>query len=97
MLSVRSAGRVAEMKIAPNTEGLAGWLLARIKAWGGKESSQRKMHILETLSLGGRRQMMLVVCDGERYLVGGGPDSVETIVRVAGPDVVMTKQAELCV
>jgi hypothetical protein len=41
--------------------------------------------MVECLSLGGRRQLMLVECSGERYLVGGGADTVETIVHVGGP------------
>jgi len=37
---------------------------------------------VETLALGGKRQLMLVTCAGESFLVGGGLDSVETIVRL---------------
>jgi hypothetical protein len=40
------------------------------------------MCLVETLVLGGRRQLMLVSCGREHFLVGGGVDSVETIVRV---------------
>jgi hypothetical protein len=40
------------------------------------------MHLLETLPLGGKRQLMLVSCAGEHFLVGGGVESVATIVRV---------------
>jgi len=37
---------------------------------------------VETLPLGGKRQLMLVTCAGESFLVGGGVDSVEAIVRL---------------
>jgi hypothetical protein len=37
---------------------------------------------VETLPLGGKRQLMLVTCAGESFLIGGGVESVETIVRV---------------
>jgi hypothetical protein len=37
---------------------------------------------VETLQLGGKRQLMLVTCAGESFLVGGGMESVETIVRL---------------
>jgi hypothetical protein len=37
---------------------------------------------VETLSLGGKRQLMLVTCAGESFLVGGSFESVETIVRL---------------
>jgi hypothetical protein len=40
------------------------------------------MRVVETLALGGRRQLMLVSCWDEHFLVGGGIDSIETIVRV---------------
>jgi flagellar biogenesis protein FliO len=40
--------------------------------------------LVETLPLGGKRQLMLVTCGEEMFLVGGGPESVETIVRLNG-------------
>ena len=95
MQIVRSAGRIAEAKVAPHTEGLAGWLLARFGMWQRRgESKQKQMRVEETLSLGGRRQLMLVLCAGERYLVGGGQDSVETIVRVTGRDPFSKEQSQ---
>lgn len=64
--------------------GLAGWVLALIQ---GREvgKTPRHMRVVEHLALGGRRQLTLVACDGERYLVGGSAEGVETIVRV-GPE-----------
>jgi flagellar biogenesis protein FliO len=50
----------------------------------------RRMELIETLNLGGKRQLMLVVCDGERFLIGSGGDSVQSIerlARVAEPEV----------
>jgi flagellar biogenesis protein FliO len=60
--------------------GLAGWLLSRFST----QKPTRHLQIIETLPLGGRRQLTLILCDGERFLVGGGTDGIETIVRV-GP------------
>jgi flagellar biogenesis protein FliO len=40
------------------------------------------MEVVETLALGAKKQLILVSCDGERFLVGTGPESVQTIVRV---------------
>ena len=40
------------------------------------------MRVVETLALGGRKQLVLVSCAGERFLVGTGPEQVQTIVRV---------------
>ncbi len=62
--------------------GLAGWLLA---CFDRRKSQLRRKHmlVLETLALGSKRQLTLVECDGRRYLLGGGADSVETIVALA--------------
>jgi hypothetical protein len=64
-----------------NPGGLAGWVLGLIR---GSETRKTAKHlrVVEHLALGGRRQLTLVVCDGERFLVGGSADGVETIVRV---------------
>jgi flagellar biogenesis protein FliO len=64
-------------------QGLAGWALGLLRGLGGRRVVQRKqLRLVETLALGGKRQLMLVTCAGESFLVGGGPESVETIVRV---------------
>jgi flagellar biogenesis protein FliO len=68
---------------AASDVGLAGWVLDLLRSWRGQRESQRKqLQLLETLPLGGKRQLMLVSCAGERFLVGGGLESVETIVRL---------------
>jgi hypothetical protein len=41
------------------------------------------MELVEVLSLGGRRQLMLVVCDGRRFLVGAGGDSVQSVTAMS--------------
>lgn len=65
-------------------EGLAGWIIERLRvSRGSRASERREMYLLETLCIGGRRQLMLVECGGERFLVGGGMDTVETIVQIA--------------
>jgi hypothetical protein len=62
---------------------LVEWMLRMLHSWRGhNDSQQRQMQLVETLALGGKKQLMLVSCDGERFLVGGGLESVETIVRV---------------
>jgi flagellar biogenesis protein FliO len=40
------------------------------------------MELVEVLQLGGKRQLMLVECDGRRYLVGAGGDSVHSIAEI---------------
>ena len=61
--------------------GLAGWIVGLLRR-RETERLGRQMHVIETLSLGGRRQLTLVSCAGERYLVGVGEDRIETIVKV---------------
>lgn len=48
----------------------------------GRAAIERRMELLETLPLGGKRQLMLVLCDGQRYLVGAGSDEVHAIVEM---------------
>jgi len=68
---------------AHEIQGLAGWLLSLTRSWRGRGVSQQKqLQLVETLALGGKRQLMLVTCAGESFLVGGSYESVETIVRL---------------
>ena len=87
------------MRLAILTEratGLAGWLLewfrmplgqrfARLVVRLGRDRSAPRMELVEALALGGKRQLLLVVCDGQRYLVGTGGDGVQTIVPMGQP------------
>ncbi len=80
---------VANDERAGRPEGLAAWLLARFggrirfKFSGvGRAREERRMKLAETLSLGGKRQLMLVICDGQRFLVGTSGEGVGTIVAV---------------
>lgn len=66
-----------------DVQGLAGWMLGLARGWREPRVSQkRQLQLVETLSLGGKRQLMLVTCAGESFLVGGSLESVETIVRL---------------
>jgi flagellar biogenesis protein FliO len=69
---------------APKWPGsLAGWMLEALGRLRRESRHEvRLLHLLETLPLGGKRQLMLVSYAGEHFLVGGGPESLETIVRV---------------
>lgn len=69
--------------------GLAAWLLAwirtslRVKITGiGKARAKPHLELVELLQLGGKRQLMLVRCDGERYLLGAGEDGIHSIVSL---------------
>jgi flagellar biogenesis protein FliO len=77
-----SEGTMARGEAAPELQGLAGWVLGLLRGLGQREVQVKQMQLIETLALGGKKQLMLVSCGGERFLVGGGLESVETIVRV---------------
>lgn len=65
--------------------GLAGWLLRRLRrADGNRHAAMKQMRLVETLSLGSKRSLMLVSCAGELFLVGGNVESIGSIVRVNG-------------
>jgi flagellar biogenesis protein FliO len=53
---------------------------ARLKAAAARHKS---LVLRESLSLGERRYIAIVECDGRRYLVGGGRDTVQLIADVA--------------
>ena len=64
--------------------GLAGWLLEAVRVWrvGARKPQRKHMRVVETMVLGAKHKLLLVSCGGERFLVGTGPESVGTIVRV---------------
>jgi hypothetical protein len=78
-----------DVKIHLPANGLAGAALSSIRRLvrGGfagmrRERAERHMRLIETLQLGGKRQLLLLVCDGRRYLAGTGGDSVQSIVEI---------------
>lgn len=73
--------RTTPQAAANDSKGFAGWLIQVYRRHIGSGARvPAQMELVETLSLGTKRQLMLVLCDGERYLVGGGPESVDSIV-----------------
>lgn len=85
MQAIQNARQTNTGKVGLELQGLAGWLLDFVRSRRGtRHKQQRLMHVVETLPLGGKRQLMLVSCGEEQFLVGGGLESVETIVRVKG-------------
>jgi flagellar biogenesis protein FliO len=91
---------MTQRKITVEGRGVAEWVLKMLRGWRAQNDGLgRQMQLVETLGLGGKRQLMLVSCDGERFLVGGGLESIETIVRVKAESSLafMTKDVdELC-
>ncbi|WP_263385392.1 flagellar biosynthetic protein FliO [Granulicella arctica] len=85
---VQGFTRRQEIEKIPSAGGLGAWMVGalqgrvRIKWRGGVPDRMQQMQLLETLPLGGKRQMMLIACEGERYLVGCGPEAVTSIVKL---------------
>ncbi|GGG81719.1 flagellar biosynthetic protein FliO [Edaphobacter dinghuensis] len=82
MHRLREVEPESRIKTTSDPGGLAGWLLRRLRRTDGSRAAIKQMHLVETLSLGGKRNLMLVSCAGELFLVGGSIEGVETIVRV---------------
>lgn len=78
-------------------QGLAGMLL---QLWArrrfAKAEQKKEMELLETLSLGGKLQLMLVRCAGERFLLAGSLDRIETMVRLGVEEHGSVDEAEQC-
>src|SRR6185437_536583 len=84
MRSLQSAVSVGGTKALSVQGGLAGWLLGCLSGAAAKrKATTKQMHLVEALPLGGKRNLMLVSCAGELFLVGGSAESVESIVRVS--------------
>jgi flagellar biogenesis protein FliO len=65
---------------------LVSWLIDVVLSVRQTRDRHKYMELLETLPLGGKRQLILVMCDGERFLVGAGTDCVQAIARIGeGP------------
>jgi flagellar biogenesis protein FliO len=82
LVKKQEAAPMATIKVG----GFAGWCIEMVHAlWLGakmRRGVKKQMSVIETLSIGGRKQLVLVSCAGEQFLVGTGADSVQTIVRV---------------
>ena len=58
-------------KTAP-AGGVAGWLLRRLRAGGGRQ--QPKLELLERIALAPRQSLSLVAAEGRRFLVATSPE-----------------------
>lgn len=62
------------------------------RPWGAR---RRRMEMVESLTLSGRKQLFLVECDRQRYLVGGGAEGVATIVAMGEGEGARPRRAEV--
>lgn len=65
----------------PMVGGLVGFVIELLKC-KRLGRVQKQMKLVETLALGGKRQLMLVTCGEQKFLVGSGADGVQTIVAI---------------
>jgi flagellar biogenesis protein FliO len=94
---MRSLSWKSEPVDSASQYGLAGVLL---RMWANRRSAKavrtREIELLETFSLGGRRELMLVRCAGERFLVGGSFDRIDTMVKLEAGSAEATQRDSLC-
>jgi hypothetical protein len=84
-------GRI-DREQAVEVQGIARRVFSMLRdLYEQRDVQDKQLQLMETLALGGKKQLMLVSCGGERFLVGGGSEGVETIVRVE------TEQLHECV
>ena len=65
--------------------GLLGWMEAAVLRWRANRAGAaetRRLSVVETLTLGPKKQLLLVSCEGESFLVGVGAEGVQTMARV---------------
>lgn len=85
MRFLQNKRRMANGKTSPNQLGLAEWILKFMRGMRIEgEPATKQLHLLETLALGGKRQLTLISCGGAHFLVGGSVETVETIVQIQG-------------
>jgi hypothetical protein len=61
-----------------NAKVKKGWLWTLFS----RNERKRRMRIQENLSLGGKRLLILLECDGSRFLIGCGPDAVNCMLPI---------------
>ncbi len=64
------------------SDGLAGWLLARLRK-SGKRAKPR-LELLERIPLGPRQSLALVEAEGTRLLVATSPEGSPAFYRLGG-------------
>jgi flagellar biogenesis protein FliO len=69
----------ATVRVDP-TVRWAGWMKALRRPFTGKQNDMRtRIEVLDRLSLGGKKSLLLISIEGRRLLVGVGEDAAPTI------------------
>jgi hypothetical protein len=77
----RTPRRISLVSLAGVVSVWLGKAYSNVK-WRHAQPARKQMRVLETLSLGGRKQMMLVSCGGERFLLATGAEVIHSLVRL---------------
>ena len=85
-MSVRAEAAEASLRNEPGCVArlISRWItfiIARLR--GQSTATPRVLGHVETLSLGPKRQVFLIECDGERFLIAGGSDCLSAPVLLA--------------
>jgi flagellar biogenesis protein FliO len=63
----------------------AGWMKVLRRPFTGKQNDLRtRIEVLDRLSLGGKKSLLLISIEGRRLLVGVGEDATPTISALEG-------------
>ena len=74
-------GRAAWASIS--RAGLAGWLLARLRA--GRQARRPRLNLLERIALAPRQSLALVEAEGRRFLVATSPEGAPSFYALDEP------------
>lgn len=66
--------------MAPPLEGLASWLLQRLKR--GRQSEKPRLALLERINLAPRQSLALVEAEGRRFLVVTSPEGAPAFLAL---------------
>ena len=64
------------------------WLSERLRETCLKATTKKapaQMSVIETMSLGGRRELMLVNCCGKQFLVAASAEAIQSVVPLRVP------------
>lgn len=78
------AGVTTKERVSRMADAVVTWAHSMVEAMvhRGGRSRVRRLQIIESLELGNRRQLFLVACDDQPFLVGAGADRLGTLIAV---------------
>jgi hypothetical protein len=62
--------------------GVVSWLQEMVGQMRNGSARRRRMRLIESLPIGGKRNLLLVDCGGRHFLIGTGSSGVQSIAPV---------------